>query len=201
MKKKVVRLTESELIRLVERIVNEQKEVEIEEGWMEDNFGWIKDAAKEVASLFKREIMPEIPEDELEDLKSQASSLDAKSALSNLSDFAQSEEGEEALSRAEEKLADDTLSEAVLTEGLSDRMIRILSRTGIISGIGMSASGLAAYASNIMGYIDSAFLSKVHSIIEPYCSAFCGPLGILALILGALLAIGSYAVGYNRRNR
>lgn len=198
MGKKVIRLTESELVKLVERIVKEQNEVEIEEGFIEDNFGWVKDAARKVATLFKREIMPEIPEDELDELKDAARELNVRSALSNLSDYAESEEGSEALSHAEGKLDGGQLSESLLLESFSDKVIKILARTGIISGIGMSVSGLVSFASMMKGYVDSAFLSKVHEIIDPYCSALCGPLAILVLFLGAALAFVSAIVGHKR---
>ena len=68
---------------------------EMGEGFFSDKFGWIKDAAKEVAQLFKTEVMPEIPEDELEDLRMQAKKLDPKGALSNAGDFVSSEEGQD----------------------------------------------------------------------------------------------------------
>jgi len=199
MAKRIVRLTESELIHLVKRVVREQQE--IEEGWFGDKFGWVKDAAKQVAELFKSEVMPEIPEDELEEMKDLASELNPKEALSNVGDFASSEEGKEALEKAEEHISPDVLTEAIIREGLSDRMVKILARTGIISGIGLTASGFVTFASFCMGYIDSSFLTRVHEIIDPLCGIFCGPLSVLVIILGALIALGSATFGYNRRNR
>jgi len=199
MAKRIVRLTESELIHLVKRVVREQQE--IEEGWFGDKFGWVKDAAKQVAELFKSEVMPEIPEDELEEMKDLASELNPKKALSNVEDFASSEEGKEALEKAEEHISPDVLTEAIIREGLSDRMVKILARTGIISGIGLTAGGFVTFASFCMGYIDSSFLTRVHEIIDPLCGIFCGPLSVLVIILGALIALGSATFGYNRRNR
>lgn len=206
MGKRIVRLTESELIHLVKRVVKEQQMAdkmggEMEEGWFGDKFGWIKDAAKEVAQLFKTEVMPEIPEDELEEMKDLAGELNPKEAISNVGDFASSEEGKEALEKAEEHISPDVLAESIIREGLSDRMVKILARTGIISGIGIAASGFLQFASFCMGYIDSSFLLKVHEIIEPFCGMFCGPLSVLIIILGAAIALGSGVVGYNRRNK
>lgn len=202
MGKKIVRLTESELIHLVKRVVKEQQMAgEMEEGWFGDKFGWIKDAAKEVAQLFKTEVMPEIPEEDLEELKDKARELDAKNALSSVEDFASSEEGKEALEKAEEHISPDVLTEAIIREGLSDRVVRILAKTGVISGIGMTASGFVQFAAFCMGYIDSSFLTKVHEIIDPFCGMFCGPLSVLIIILGAAIALGSAVVGYNRRKR
>lgn len=203
MAKRVVRLTERELISLVKRVVREQqeKETEIEEGWFGDKFGWIKDAAREVADLFKSEVLPEIPEDELEDLKSQAREINVKGALDNVGDFASSEEGKEALEKAEEHISPDVLSESILREGLSDRVVRILAKTGVISGIGLTASGFLGFASNCMGYIDSHFLIQVNEIMAPYCGIFCGPLSVLVIIFGAVLALRSAMIGYDRRKK
>lgn len=194
-------LTERELTDLIKKIIRETEETSDMEEKGGGSFGWIKKAAREIASLFRSEILPEIPEDELDELKDMAVEIDPKSAINELPHFASSEEGELALAKAEERLGENTLTEAILTEGLSDRVLRILSKAGVFAGIGISGSGLMTYASNILGYVDSDFLRRVHEIVEPYCSAFCGPLGLVALILGALLAIGSYAVGYNRRNK
>lgn len=201
MAKRVVRLTESELIHLVKRVVREQQEQEMEEGWFSDKFDWIKDVANDVADLFKSEVLPEIPEDELDDLKSRAREIDAKGALNNLGDFANSEEGKEALEKAEEHISPDVLSESIIREGLSDRVVRILAKTGVISGIGLTASGFLGFASHCMGYIDSSFLTQVNEIINPYCGIFCGPLSVLVIILGALIALRSAVVGYNRRKQ
>ena len=205
MGKRIVRLTESELIRLVKRVVKEQQMTdemggEMEEGFFSDKFGWIKDAAKEVAQLFKTEVMPEIPEDELEDLRMQAKKLDPKGALSNVGDFVSSEEGQEALKKAEKQISPDVLTEAVLMEGLSDRVIRVLARAGVLTGLGGLASGYLAFASHAMGFVDSSFLAQVHDIVQGFgCGAFCGPLSVLVMVLGTLLALGSAVVGYDRR--
>jgi hypothetical protein len=201
MGKKIVRLTESELIRLVKRVVKEQQMGgETMEGFLSDKFGWIKDAAKEVANLFKTEVMPEIPEDELEDMKDLAKKLNPKEAVSNVEDFASSKEGKEALEKAEEHISPDVLTEAIIREGLSDRVVKILARTGVISGIGLTISGFIQFASFCMGYIESSFLVKVHEIIDPLCGIFCGPLSVLVIILGASIALGSAAFG-NRRSK
>ena len=86
MKKNTIRLTESELITLVRRIVNENMEAgnpeidaELEEGLfgdkMKSKFSWVMDAAKKVADLFKNDYMDKIPEEDLEQLKGEAKDL------------------------------------------------------------------------------------------------------------------------------
>lgn len=201
-------LTERELTTLIKRIVKETEEMSnMESGkGMEDmeserggSFSWIKRAARQVAELFKDEILPQIPEEEVSDLKNQAREMNPRMALSELPHFAKSEEGEEALSKAERVVGEGVLSESIITEGISDRVIRFLAKTGVISGIGLTISGFVGFASNCMGYIDSGFLTKVHEIIDPYCGIFCGPLSVLVIILGAALALGSATIGYRRR--
>lgn len=204
MAKRIVRLTERELISLVKRVVKEEaikNGGEMEEGWFSDKFGWIKDAAREVADLFKSEVLPDIPEDELEDLKDQAREIDAKGALNNLGDFANSEEGKKALKKAEEHISPDVLSESIIREGLSDRVVRILAKTGVLSGLGLTVSGFLGFAANAMGYIDSSFLTQVNEIMAPYCGIFCGPLSVLVIVIGMLLALKSAVIGYDRRKK
>jgi hypothetical protein len=189
-------LTERELTSLIKKIIKETEEMsDISSGDKDfggGKFSWIKRAAREVAQLFKNEVMPEIDEDELNELKGMARELDPKSALSELPQFVKSEEGEEALSRIEENF----LYESIIKEGLSDRMLRKLAKSGVITGIGMVSSGFLSFASMLKGYIDFKFLAKVHEIIDPYCSAFCGPLSFLVMVLGVLIALGSASVGH-----
>lgn len=73
MKKKIVRLTESELIRLVERVIKEQSETEVEEGFFGDLGKGIKrgftgygdESEKEAKRDELRAELDEIPEDEV----------------------------------------------------------------------------------------------------------------------------------------
>ena len=57
-------LTERELTDLIKKIIRETEETSDIEEKGGGSFGWIKKAAREIASLFKSEILPEIPENE-----------------------------------------------------------------------------------------------------------------------------------------
>ena len=198
MGKRVIRLTESELMQLVGRIVKEQQETEMQEGFLSDSIGWFKDAVREVADLFKTEYMDEMDEEDLEDLKMAAGKINVKEVMSNLPDFASSDEGKEALEMADEKLDLETLSEGYLTEGwFTDNVKRVLARTGIITGLGMFAGGLMTFITQLDGKVDvSEFLFQVKEIVEASgCHAYCCPLALLAMVVGVVLALKSAIFG------
>jgi hypothetical protein len=187
MGKRVIRLTESELMQLVGRIVKEQEEMK--EGFFSDKFGWIKDAAEEIAELFKETIMPEIPEDELDELKRKARRIDTDEIISNLEDFGNTEEGERALEKADKR--SESLAEGLIFEGIGDTFKRILGTTGLLSGLGLTGAGFLTFISQLPGYIDFEFTTKVNEIVGMYCdNIHCGALGALAMFIGILMAIG-----------
>ena len=219
MKKNTIRLTEAELINLVKLIVKESEGIdgdywekdeagEMEEGWLGDKmkskFGWVMDAAKKVAELFKNDYMDKIPEDELEGLKDEAKDLlPSNMDLKDNVDGMDSKEGEEALNEAAYMLPSSRrlLREGLLLEGkMLDKAMRVLNKLGIISGIGITAGGLLSFASQAMGFTDSLFLTKVHAIVQGFgCGIYCGPLSLLVILLGIGLAIRSAHMNYKRK--
>lgn len=211
---KRIRLTESELTSLIRRIVEDandeteidaidvQSDVEMDEPKRErGGMGWIMSAAKEVAEMFKSEVLPTLSDEEVKDLERLASKVDARSALMNLKSYANSEEGEDALSQAEDMMDDSLMvTEGVITEGISKRVVKALSRLGVFSGLGMLGAGFTGFVSMIPGYIDSSFLTSVNDMIQDKygCGKFCGPLSVLIMILGIAMALGSRAMRYRR---
>lgn len=209
---KRIRLTESELTSLIRRIVEDtndemdmidvQSDVEMDEPIRQrGGMGWIMSAAKEVADMFKREVLPTLSDEEVEDLERLASRVDARSALMNLKSYVNSEEGEDALSQAEDMMDDSLMvTEGVITEGISKRVVKALSRLGVFSGLGMLGAGFTGFVSMIPGYIDSSFLTSVNGMIQDKygCGKFCGPLSVLIMILGIAMALGSRAMRYRK---
>ena len=209
---KRIRLTESELTSLIRRIVEDtndemdmidvQSDVEMDEPIRQrGGMGWIMSAAKEVADMFKREVLPTLSDEEVEDLERLASRVDARSALMNLKSYVNSEEGEDALSQAEDMMDDSLMvSEGVITEGISKRVMKALSRLGVFTGLGMLGAGFTGFVSMIPGYIDSSFLTSVNGMIQDKygCGKFCGPLSVLIMILGIAMALGSRAMRYRK---
>lgn len=209
---KRIRLTESELTSLIRRIVEDtndemdmidvQSDVEMDEPIRQrGGMGWIMSAAKEVADMFKSEVLPTLSDEEVKDLERLASRVDARSALMNLKSYVNSEEGKDALSQAEDMMDDSLMvTEGVITEGISKRVVKALSRLGVFSGLGMLGAGFTGFVSMIPGYIDSSFLTSVNGMIQDKygCGKFCGPLSVLIMILGIAMALGSRAMRYRK---
>ena len=211
---KRIRLTESELTSLIRRIVEDandemeidtidvQSDVEMDKPKRErGGMGWIMSAAREVADMFKSEVLPTLSDEEVKDLERLASKVDARSALMNLKSYVNSEEGEDALSQAEDMMDDSLMvTEGVMTEGISKRVVKALSRLGVFTGLGMLGAGFTGFVSMIPGYIDSSFLTSVNDMIQDKygCGKFCGPLSVLIMILGIAMALGSRAMRYRR---
>ncbi len=204
-----IRLTESELTNLIRRIVEDTENVDnmgmepmMDEPKREGKgMSWIMSAAREVADRFKSEVLPNLSNEEVKGLERMASRFDAKDALRNLKMYVNTEEGEEALSKAEEMMDDSlVMTEGVLTEGISNRVIKALSRLGVFAGLGMLGGGFMAFVSEIPGYIDSEFLTAVNQMVEDKygCGNFCGPLSVLVMILGIAMALGSRAMRYRK---
>lgn len=210
MRTNTIRLTESELVTLVNRIVNENmmSNTEMEEGWvgdkMKSKFGWVMDAAKKVAELFKDEYMDDIPEEELEKLKDEAKDLiPSRIDLEDNVDAMDSEEGEEALNEAAYMLPSSRrlLREGLLLEGkFLDKAMRILNKLGVLTGIGITSGGLLSFASQAMGFTDSIFLTRVHDIVQGFgCGIYCGPLSLLVILIGIALAFRSAVMSHKRK--
>ena len=204
-----IRLTESELTNLIRRIVEDTENVDntgmepiMDEPKHEGKgMSWIMSAAREVADMFKSKVLPNLSDEEIKNLERMASRFDAKDALRNLKMYVNTEEGEEALSKAEEMMDDSlVMTEGVLTEGISNRVIKALSRLGVFAGLGMLGGGFMAFVSEIPGYIDSEFLTAVNQMVEDKygCGNFCGPLSVLVMILGIAMALGSRAMRYRK---
>lgn len=209
---KRIRLTESELTNLIRRIVEDTEEMDVDMIDVQDNepekpmrerggMGWVMSAAREVADMFKTDILPYLSDEEVKDLERMASKIDARGALRDLKSYVKSEEGEEALSKAEE-IIDDSLvvTEGIMTEGISNRAIKALSRLGVFAGLGMLGAGFTSFLSMLPGFIDSKFLTAVNDMVQDKygCGKFCGPLSLLIMILGIAMALGSRAMRYRR---
>jgi hypothetical protein len=81
-----------------------------------------------------------------------------------------------------------------LNEGIMDRVERFMARYGLgLSGT-LGISGFLAFLSEIPGWIDFDFLTKVHEIVDMTgLGNYAGPVSFLVFALGVIGAIWSLA--------
>lgn len=193
-----IRLTESEFHTLIRRIVKETQEdmmnQEMEEGFFGDMVDKVKglgekfanavEMAKEEAMEFFENLSPR----QLSTVKMKIKDLD----LGPVVDKVQQIEDEES-----------ELNESYfLNEGIMDRVERFMARYGLgLSGT-MGVAGLLAFLSEIPGWIDFDFLTRVHEIVEMSgLGRYSGPVSFLVFALGIVGAIWSLASRHHQEGK
>jgi hypothetical protein len=185
-----IRLTESEFHTLIRRIVKETQEEmmnqEMEEGFFGDmvdkvrgfgdKFSKAVEMAKEEAMEFFERLTPR----QLSTVKMKIQDLNLGPVVEKIEQM-EDEESE--------------LNESYfLNEGIMDRVERFMARYGLgLSGT-LGIAGFLAFLSEIPGWIDFDFLTKIHEIVE--MAGFgrnSGPLSFLIFALGVIGAIWSLA--------
>jgi hypothetical protein len=185
-----IRLTESEFHTFIRRIVKETQEEmmnqEMEEGFFGDmadkvrgfgdKFAKAVEMAKEEAMEFFEELSPA----KLSTVKMKIRDLNLEPVVERIGQM-EDEESE--------------LNESYfLNEGIMDRVERFMARYGLgLSGT-LGISGFLAFLSEIPGWIDFDFLTKVHEIVEMTgLGNYAGPVSFLVFALGVIGAIWSLA--------
>ena len=183
-----IRLTESEFHTLIRRIVKETQEdmmnQEMEEGFFGDMVDKVKglgekftkavEMAKEEAMEFFEDLSPR----QLSTVKMKIKDLDLGPVAEKIQEI-EDEESE--------------LNESYfLNEGIMDRVERFMARYGLgLSGT-MGVAGFLAFLSEIPGWIDFDFLTRVHEIVEMSgLGRYAGPVSFLVFALGIIGAIWS----------
>jgi hypothetical protein len=160
MKRKTVRLTESELTRLIKTIVEDTKEKMDMDFEMPDRGGIdVMSAVRKASKMFEREFAEELSDREMMKLERLADKIDVERVMSKL-ERSQGEDLDDREEKASDKIEDiiKQVSESYLTEGKFDRIKSILARAGIFGGLGlMTVSGLA-FVSQIPGHVDFEYL-------------------------------------------
>ena len=195
-----IRLTESEFHSLVRRLVKEtQQEMmttpEMEEGFFGDMVGNLGEKFSKAVEMAKQEAMKFF-----ETLSPrQLSTVQMKIQDLNLEPIAEKAaeiEGEEAEASG--------LNEAYyyLNEGIMDRVDRFMSRYGLgLSGT-MGITGLLTFLSQIPGWIDFDFMTRVHEISEMAgLGRGTGAIGFLVFALGVIGAIYSLAAKHSQEEK
>jgi hypothetical protein len=198
--KKEIRLNESEFLRLIKRIVEETEKQEKKQKVSIFNISDAVDMAKDMAE----DMLKDLDDDEIEGLvDSLPDALDGTTPQKierELQRMVKSEDGQEMLGKVS-----DTISESYLFESSSKKIISLLSKAGILSGIGLTAAGLIGFMSNAMGYTAAGFMTSylvdVHDMIQNEfgCDMFCGPLSTLIGFIGMFMALASAKYGYENK--
>ena len=183
---KKIRLTESEFHSLIKRMVVEAEAEmnnvpEMEESFLGGMFGKLKDAAQEIGDFFKDEVLSDLDEDDLEDIKDKLSDINVDRELNKLD-------------RKEEMM----VAEGYITEGIGERVKSFLEGLGIYGGIGTTVMGFVGYVANITGWSQEQILARAHEITNSY--GLTGPVSVLVIVAGIAMALGSSVIRYNRKN-
>jgi len=190
MKRKTVRLTESELTRLIKTIVEDTKEKMDMDFEMPDRGGFdVMSAVRKASKMFEREFAGELSDREMMKLERLADKIDVERVMSKL-EKSQGEDLDDREEKASDKIEDiiAQVSESYLTEGKFDRIKSILARAGIFGGLGlMTVSGLA-FVSQISGHVDFDFLNGVYEIVQSSgCNRYCGAYAFYIAVLGVVM--------------
>ncbi len=191
MKKRTVRLTESELTRLIKRIVEdtERGAMEMERPMTRRKGFSIMDAVQKAAEIFERDFADNLDEETMSELESKTSRINLDRAISKLERNSEDELSGR-VEMASEKINDmlGDISESFLSEGKFDRIKSIIARANIFGGLGVIGAAGTAFVSMLPGYVDFEFLLRVHEMVETTgCSRYCGPLSFFIACLGVAM--------------
>lgn len=90
----------------------------------------------------------------------------------------------------------------VIQEGLAKDIF-----SWIVSALGLSGlvTSIPGFMSQIMGYSDWTWTSKLHQMLQPYCDALppkmCGPLFLLAIGISIVMLVMGSKMRFNNRNK
>lgn len=171
---KKIRLTESELTRLIKRIV-EDAENDMGMGFNdEDESDMTKqDAIKLIADFFEEEVLPELTPREKRELKNRTNNSHSKGI----------HEEEE-----------DT--------NLRGRMSNFKNKMMVRGGLGMAATGAIAALGEFTGWSEAEILVKIHEFVESAgAGTYSGPISVAMVAAGLALALKGKDMEYRRSNR
>jgi len=160
----------------------------------------IKQAIKAVSSEVEKNVIPNMDDYKKAKIAELASNFAKKAGIKNEDDLITKAMGEtqEHQEEVEDVAQEVGITESMINEELGERTARFFKRLGTYAGIGTMLFGLTSFASNISGYIDFSIMTKLHDLTQSILGPHAGPLGLLILLLGILLAFMSQIWGYNR---
>ncbi len=193
-----IRLTESEFHTLIRRIVKETQEEMMNQEMEEGFFGDMADKVRGFGDKFAKAV--EMAKEEAMEFFEQLSPAKLSTVKMKIRDL-NLEPVVEKIGQMEDE--ESELNESYfLNEGIMDRVERFMARYGLgLSGT-LGISGFLAFLSEIPGWIDFDFLTKVHEIVEMTgLGNYAGPVSFLVFALGVVGAIWSLASKHNRSER
>jgi hypothetical protein len=185
-----IRLTESEFHTLIRRIVKETQEEMMNQEMEEGFFGDMADKVRGFGDKFAKAV--EMAKEEAMEFFEQLSPAKLSTVKMKIRDL-NLEPVVERIGQMEDE--ESELNESYfLNEGIMDRVERFMARYGLgLSGT-LGISGFLAFLSEIPGWIDFDFLTKVHEIVEMTgLGNYAGPVSFLVFALGVIGAIWSLA--------
>jgi hypothetical protein len=166
------------------------------------DFSKMKQAVLSVKDAFEKDIFPSLSEEDKKALISKAEEFSKKYGVKGEEDMLSKLQSE--VSKNSSKI--EEISESMLNEGWDDvkaafkgglnKFKNIVSKLVGIFGIASLFGGIAAWASALPGYVDISWMAKLHDICEAILGTNSGPIGMLLMIVGVLLALGSMGIGY-----
>jgi hypothetical protein len=184
---KKIRLTESEFHSLIKRMVMEVQEEmnntpEMEESFLGGMGDKLKDAAQQVASFFKNEVLSDMDEEDIAELKDKVEDVNIERELNKVE-------------RRDERM----VAEGYITEGIGDKVRGFLESLGIYGGVGTSVMGLLGFIANVTGWSQTDMMARAHEIVQSV--GLTGPVSVLVIVAGLVMALGSSVSKYNRTHR
>lgn len=170
-----IRLTESELTRLISRIIKETEEentdFDIEGGSYEEDYGNEEDPVEVIAQFFEDEDINELSPRQINRIESKVDSiLDSESMGGDIY------EEDEMMGRRRPSFAS-----------------RLMKR----GGEGMAVTGFMGFIGNVMGWSEFEVTQKLHELTEQLqLSNYTGPITVAMIASGIALALAGRARQY-----
>lgn len=178
----------------------------INEEFIGMDFSKMKEAIKDIADAFENEIFPNLSEEEKKMLLSQAEKFGKKHGITT---------GDQLLNKIESDLKNNSdkveqLSESVINEGFWQELKtsfktgwkKFLSKALAVVGSVSLLSGILAFMSDLPSYTEwGSIMIQLHDVCRDILGTYSGPIGVLMMVAGVLLALGSMVWKYNLENK
>ena len=178
---------------------------QINEEFVGLDFSKMKQAVLSIKDAFEKDIFPSLSEEDKQKLISKAEEFSKKYGVKGEEDMLSKLQSE--VSKNSSKI--EEISESMLNEGWDDvkaafkggldKFKNAVSKFTSIFGIASFFGGVAAFASDLSSYTEwGSWMIKLHDICRDILGVNSGPIGVLIMFAGILLALGSMVYRYNK---